>query len=132
MRRRGRSASPPTDREAADKPPLKKKKEDVDPVLTRAGGAYIPPAKLRLMQQQITDKSRWVGVAVYSDSKENEETSLTSYITHFFFTKCSLAYQRMSWEALKKSINGLINKVNVSNLVNIIQELLQENIVRGR
>lgn len=48
------------------------------------------------------------------------------------FTKCSLAYQRMSWEALKKSINGLINKVNVSNIVNIIQELLQENIVRGR
>lgn len=48
------------------------------------------------------------------------------------FPKCSLAYQRMSWEALKKSINGLINKVNVSNIVNIIQELLQENIVRGR
>ncbi|XP_055004795.1 pre-mRNA-splicing factor CWC22 homolog isoform X3 [Boleophthalmus pectinirostris] len=46
--------------------------------------------------------------------------------------KSSLAYQRMSWEALKKSINGLINKVNVSNIVNIIQELLQENIVRGR
>lgn len=45
---------------------------------------------------------------------------------------CSLAYQRMSWEALKKSINGLINKVNVSNIINIIQELLQENIIRGR
>ncbi|KAI4873359.1 hypothetical protein NFI96_007787 [Prochilodus magdalenae] len=44
----------------------------------------------------------------------------------------TLAYQRMSWEALKKSINGLINKVNVSNIANIIQELLQENIVRGR
>ncbi|CAB1347177.1 unnamed protein product [Coregonus sp. 'balchen'] len=43
-----------------------------------------------------------------------------------------LAYQRMSWEALKKSINGLINKVNVSNIAMIIQELLQENIVRGR
>ncbi|MGH0128844.1 UNVERIFIED_CONTAM: hypothetical protein FKN15_052901 [Acipenser sinensis] len=46
--------------------------------------------------------------------------------------KSSLAYQRMSWEALKKSINGLINKVNVSNIANIIHELLQENIVRGR
>ncbi|XP_017265565.1 pre-mRNA-splicing factor CWC22 homolog [Kryptolebias marmoratus] len=102
-RRRGRSASPPHDKEpaAADEPPVKKKKEEIDPILTRTGGAYIPPAKLRMMQQQITDKR-------------------------------SLAYQRMSWEALKKSINGLINKVNVSNLVNIIQELLQENIVRGR
>ncbi|KAM5153114.1 pre-mRNA-splicing factor CWC22 homolog [Mantella aurantiaca] len=82
-------------------PPVKKKKEDLDPILTRTGGAYIPPAKLRMMQEQITDKS-------------------------------SLAYQRMSWEALKKSINGLINKVNVSNIGNIIQEILQENIVRGR
>lgn len=60
MRRRGRSASPPADREAAERPPVKKKKEDIDPVLTRTGGAYIPPAKLRLMQQQITDKSRYV------------------------------------------------------------------------
>ncbi|KAF4086621.1 hypothetical protein AMELA_G00085640 [Ameiurus melas] len=99
--RRGRSASPQTDKPPADEPPVKKRKEELDPILTRTGGAYIPPAKLRMMQAQITDKS-------------------------------SLAYQRMSWEALKKSINGLINKVNVSNIGNIIQELLQENIVRGR
>lgn len=84
-----------------DEPNSKKKKEELDPLLTRTGGAYIPPAKLRMMQEQITDKN-------------------------------SLAYQRMSWEALKKSINGLINKVNISNIGIIIQELLQENIVRGR
>ncbi|KAM6174171.1 pre-mRNA-splicing factor CWC22 homolog [Erethizon dorsatum] len=86
---------------AHDEPTTKKKKEELDPLLTRTGGAYIPPAKLRMMQEQITDKN-------------------------------SLAYQRMSWEALKKSINGLINKVNISNISIIIQELLQENIVRGR
>ncbi|XP_061235214.1 pre-mRNA-splicing factor CWC22 homolog isoform X2 [Neopsephotus bourkii] len=86
---------------AHDETSSKKKKEEVDPILTRTGGAYIPPAKLRMMQEQITDKN-------------------------------SLAYQRMSWEALKKSINGLVNKVNVSNIENIIHELLQENIVRGR
>lgn len=59
-RRRGRSASPPADRQppASEEPPVKKKKEEVDPILTRTGGAYIPPAKLRMMQQQITDKSR--------------------------------------------------------------------------
>ncbi|XP_078460071.1 pre-mRNA-splicing factor CWC22 homolog isoform X2 [Lampetra planeri] len=84
-----------------EEPPTKKKKDEVDPILTRSGGAYIPPARLRMMQEQIADKS-------------------------------SLAYQRMSWEALKKSINGLINKVNVSNIFNIIKELLQENVVRGR
>lgn len=31
----------------------------MDPILTRTGGAYIPPAKLRMMQEQITDKNRW-------------------------------------------------------------------------
>lgn len=61
--------------------------------------------------------------------KEKESGLISSHLIPFF---SSLAYQRMSWEALKKSINGLINKVNVSNIGNIIQELLQENIVRGR
>ncbi|MCJ1316639.1 pre-mRNA-splicing factor cwc22 [Xylographa vitiligo] len=67
----------------------------------RSGGTYIPPARLRALQAQITDKS----------SKE---------------------YQRMAWEALKKSINGLINKVNVSNIKYIVPELFGENLVRGR
>ncbi|CAI9581723.1 unnamed protein product, partial [Staurois parvus] len=107
-RKRNNKSPPPSgnseqrsEDQGSAEPPVKKKKEELDPILTRTGGAYIPPAKLRMMQEQITDKS-------------------------------SLAYQRMSWEALKKSINGLINKVNVSNIGNIIQELLQENIIRGR
>jgi pre-mRNA-splicing factor CWC22 len=68
---------------------------------TRAGGAYIPPHRLRQMQQSIKDTS-------------SEE------------------YQRITWEALKKSINGLINKVNTSNVKMIIPELFGENLVRGR
>merc|ERR1719186_1170900 len=76
-----------------------KKKDDV--LTTRTGGAYIPPAKLRMMQQSITDKS-------------------------------SEAFQRLAWEALKKSINGLINKVNSPNIAVIVRELFAENIVRGR
>ena len=67
----------------------------------RSGGTYIPPARLRALQAQITDKK----------SKE---------------------YQRMAWEALKKSINGLINKVNVSNIKHIVPELFGENLIRGR
>lgn len=46
--------------------------------------------------------------------------------------KATPAYQRIAWEALKKSLNGLINKVNVSNIEQIVRELFQENIVRGR
>jgi hypothetical protein len=30
--------------------------------------------------------------------------------------KKSAEYQRMVWEALKKSINGLVNKVNIPNI----------------
>lgn len=46
--------------------------------------------------------------------------------------KSSIPYQRLSWEALKKSIHGCINKVNTGNIAIIIKELLRENIVRGR
>jgi pre-mRNA-splicing factor CWC22 len=59
------------------------------------------PAKLRMMQAQITDKS-------------------------------SASYQRIAWEALKKSIHGHINKVNTGNIAIIVRELLKENIVKGR
>ncbi|CAG5048220.1 unnamed protein product [Parnassius apollo] len=78
-----------------------RKVKDTDMLNTRTGGAYIPPARLRMMQAQITDKS-------------------------------SVAYQRLAWEALKKSIHGHINKINVGNIGIIIKELLKENIVRGR
>ncbi|XP_021934134.1 pre-mRNA-splicing factor CWC22 homolog [Zootermopsis nevadensis] len=76
-------------------------KEPVDLLTSRTGGAYLPPAKLRMMQAQITDKS-------------------------------SAAYQRIAWEALRKSIHGHINKVNSGNIAIIVRELLKENIVRGR
>ncbi|KAK6044890.1 hypothetical protein COOONC_17605 [Cooperia oncophora] len=36
--------------------PEKPKKEPLDLLRTRTGGAYIPPAKLRMMQDQIKDK----------------------------------------------------------------------------
>ncbi|CAG7960196.1 unnamed protein product [Penicillium nalgiovense] len=94
-------------REAARKPMTEEQKQalakaEYEKLLNmRSGGTYIPPARLRALQAQITDKT----------SKE---------------------YQRMAWEALKKSINGLINKVNVSNIKFIVPELFAENLVRGR
>ena len=35
-------------------------KKTVDLLTSKTGGAYIPPAKLRMMQANITDKSRYV------------------------------------------------------------------------
>ena len=36
------------------------------------------------------------------------------------------------WENLRKSLNGIVNKVNVSNISNIVMELFNENLIRGR
>jgi len=46
--------------------------------------------------------------------------------------KKGIDYQRLTWEALKKSLNGIINKVSPLNIVNLIPELFQENLYRGR
>ncbi|KAL1123774.1 hypothetical protein AAG570_001547 [Ranatra chinensis] len=46
--------------------------------------------------------------------------------------KTSIAYQRLAWEALKKSIHGHINKVNTSNIGILARLLFKENLVRGR
>ncbi|XP_018044329.1 PREDICTED: pre-mRNA-splicing factor CWC22 homolog [Atta colombica] len=86
---------------ARENPEDAKQKRTVDLLTSRTGGAYIPPAKLRMLQAEITDKS-------------------------------GAAYQRIAWEALKKSIHGYINKVNTSNIGIITRELLRENIIRGR
>ncbi|KAJ2817820.1 pre-mRNA-splicing factor cwc22, partial [Coemansia sp. 'formosensis'] len=42
------------------------------------------------------------------------------------------AGQRASWEILKKKINGPVNKVNTSNVKDVIVELLSANLIRGR
>ena len=67
------------------------KKEFNELLTKRSGGVYVPPAKLRALQENIKDPK----------SKE---------------------FQRMAWDALKKSINGLINKVNVGNIKDIVPE----------
>ncbi|KAF8968251.1 armadillo-type protein [Flammula alnicola] len=69
---------------------------------TRSGGVYMPPARLRAMQE-----------AASSD-------------------KSSPEYQRLSWDALRKSITGIVNRVNIANIKMIVPELFSENLIRGR
>ncbi|KAE9549955.1 hypothetical protein FO519_006834 [Halicephalobus sp. NKZ332] len=87
--------------EKKDVVPEKPAKKEIDPVLTRAGGAYIPPARLKMMMEQSMDKS-------------GEQ------------------YQRMNWDRLKKRVHGQVNKVNITNIVQVVRELLQENVIRGK
>ncbi len=77
-----------------------------DVLLIKIGGAYIPPARLRMMQEQIEDKSRWALFRIHKACMYNIHVCLSYY---------SVPYQRMAWEALKKTINGLINKVQESH-----------------
>ncbi|KAI9290963.1 MIF4G-domain-containing protein [Neoconidiobolus thromboides FSU 785] len=84
--------------------PSNAEKKNVDVMPRRSAGAYIPPARLRLMQQQ----------QLKSEAPDSE------------------VVQRISWEALKKSINGLINKVNSANIRAIIPELFSEDLIRGK
>ena len=51
---------------------------------SRAGGIYIPPHKLRKMQEEML-----------ADAKKDP-----------------VKQQRMAWELLRKSINEIVNKVN--------------------
>jgi len=82
----------------------KKPEIQINVFSSRAGGVYIPPFKLAKIYEEIKNKQ---------DEKSQE-------------------YQRMMWEMLRKSINGIINKVNVSNIQNVVYELFCENLVRGK
>ncbi|QDZ23687.1 pre-mRNA-splicing factor Cwc22 [Chloropicon primus] len=66
------------------------------------GGVYIPPFKLAQMMKEV------------GPDKQSE------------------SYQRLAWDALRKSINGLVNKVNKGNLKEILPEIFGENLVRGK
>ena len=72
-------------------------------MLPSKGGVYVPPFKMRAMLEQM-----------------QQESTATE------------AHQKFMWEQLRKSINGIINKVNVSNITNIIVELFSENLMRGK
>jgi len=69
---------------------------------TRSGGVYMPPARLRALQAEA--------------SKD----------------KTSTEYQRLSWDALRKSITGIVNRVNILNIKSIVPELFNENLIRGK
>ncbi|KAF4717583.1 pre-mRNA-splicing factor cwc22, partial [Perkinsus olseni] len=74
--------------------------------LGRSGGVYIPPFKLARMQAEAAKEAKQpFGPEV----------------------------QRQEWEALRKSINGLVNKVSVGNIKDIVRgELFTLNLLRGK
>ncbi len=95
--------------EKSDKPKDVEKSRESDAqaefaklVGSRSGGVYMPPARLRALQ-----------AAASAD-------------------KASPEYQRLSWDALRKSITGIVNRVNITNIKDIVPELFSENLIRGK
>ena len=89
--------------EEPDVKPIELDFEKIKQESSKAGGVYIPPHKMAAYYKTIQEKA----------DKSSEE------------------YQRMTWEMLKKSINGVINKVNKTNIHNVLFELFNENLIRG-
>jgi pre-mRNA-splicing factor CWC22 len=69
---------------------------------SRSGGVYMPPARLRALQ-----------AAAAQD-------------------RTSAEYQRLAWDALRKSITGIVNRVNVGNIKHVVPELFSENLIKAR
>ena len=44
--------------------------------------------------------------------------------------KTSLEHHKLMWEMLRKSIKGIVNKVNTSNIKNNILKLFNENVLK--
>merc|ERR1719265_3036071 len=42
--------------------------------------------------------------------------------------KTSPEFQRQAWEKLRSRITGLVNKLNVDNIKNLVEEIFQENL----
>lgn len=84
---------------------MKKKIEAIEKlgVGKRAGGVYIPPQRFAMLQRDAEG-----------------------------LDKNSESFQKLNWESLRKKINGLVNKVNISNIKEIVFEVFKMNIIRGR
>ncbi|KAH8114221.1 MIF4G-domain-containing protein [Phellopilus nigrolimitatus] len=90
------------DKEKEKEKPGNDAKAELAKLMSRSGGVYIPPSRLRAMQAEAAKD------------------------------KTSPEYQRLSWDALRKSITGIVNRVNISNIKDIVPELFSENLIRGR
>ena len=63
---------------------------------SRSGGVYMPPAQLLSLQ------------AAEAQNRSGD----------------SAQYQRLYWDALRKSIAGTVNRVNVGNIRHVVPELI--------
>jgi pre-mRNA-splicing factor CWC22 len=82
-------------------------------------GAYIPPAKRRLLEEQQKQQQQ-------QQSNQDNQPNETKVVT-------PIHIQRQTWETLQRTINGTINRLNVTTIKPLIHSLFQKaNLIRGR
>ncbi|KAK6931744.1 MIF4G-like, type 3 [Dillenia turbinata] len=90
--------------------------------MEKENNEYSKPQKQPLMQEGNLGRTGGVYIPPFKLARMMKEVQ----------DKSSPEFQRLTWDALRKSINGLVNKVNATNIKNIIPELFAENLIRGR
>ena len=87
-------------------------------------GAYIPPAKRRLLEEQRKQQEQ-------EQQQQEEKESNTEKKDNATVTPIHI--QRQTWETLQRTINGTINRLNVTTIKPLIHTLFQKaNLIRGR
>lgn len=100
--------------------------------LARRGGRRTPPPEVTDEQKQAAAKAEYNRLLTARSGGVYVPPARLRALQASVQDKTSKEYQRMAWEALKKSINGLVNKATAGNMRSIINELFGENLVRGR
>ena len=94
----------------------------------RAGGAYIPPFKLRQMREEAKAKAK----AAAEAAEDGDAMQVDGGSSKANASKWDATKQRFKWEKLRKRINGVVNKANVDNIGDVLPDLFDVNLVRGR
>lgn len=82
--------------------------------MATTAGLYVPPWKKRALAEEA------------AKAKEGQDPSDEAPSTN------SLSAQKESWAVLQKSINGIINRVNPTNIKQMTALLFTSNLIRGR
>jgi len=131
----GRSRRPMMDRREMERERQRRerreRREGYSPSSSRYSSLYSPSSDRRRSRREegskpeaLISKLRAGGVYIPPFKLRKLQKQVTD--------KKTIEFQRLNWDALRKSINGIINKVNINNIVHVVVELFGENLVRGR
>jgi len=110
-----------------ESPPLDNRRV-IKPCLEENIGVYIPPAKRRLLEMERNHTRNEANQHSIDGPKDTTNAASPSSPS-----TTPIHIQRQSWENLKRTINGTINRLSPQTIKPLIHSLFQNaNLVRGR